>query len=78
MMRKTDDDVINDMKNKKNHFDNLVGIPIEDNLDREAGIYILKKVYEVKAPNVESCWDASGNPNVYMNVDEFKNTTGFS
>jgi hypothetical protein len=67
------DDVINDMKNKKNHFDNLVGIPIEDNFGPGSGNLHFEKGLRGESTRMwNSYWDASGNPNAYMNVDEFK------
>ena len=67
------DAVINDMKNKLNHFDNLVGIPIEDNFGPGSGNLHFEKGLRGESTRIwNSYYDASGNGNAYMNFDEFK------
>jgi len=71
------DAVINDMKNKLNHFDNLVGIPIEDNFGPGSGSLHFEKGLrgESTMPWVGyyiNGVDGSGGTNAYMNFDEFK------
>tara|TARA_B100001094_G_scaffold43533_1_gene38295 strand:- start:9229 stop:12339 length:3111 start_codon:yes stop_codon:yes gene_type:complete len=67
------DAVINDMKNKLNHFDNLVGIPVEDNFGPGSGNLHFEKGLRGESTRMwNSYLDSSGNPNAYMNVDEFK------
>ena len=63
------DAVINDMKNKENHFDNLVGIPIEDNFGPGSGNLHFEK--GARAQNTVAWYD-DGSGNAYMHFDEFK------